>query len=132
MATKYPTPDRASHRPNLAKTPENEVLDLAWNVGHLSDGRPYRVEAWAQDQITLWTFFMSTKGIEHLTRAEFAELLVREGLVAFTSSKRYVQAEKFMDESGKEMWSGNVVVGDTDDTFVNEAVLPLRPYARAV
>jgi hypothetical protein len=115
----------------LAKTPENEVLDLAWNVGQLSDGRPYRVEAWAQDQITLWTFFMSTEGIEQMTKPEFAELLVREGLVAFTSSKRYVQAEKFIDESGNEMWSVNVVVGDSDETFVNEPVLPLRPYARS-
>jgi hypothetical protein len=75
---------------------------------------------------------MSTKGIEHLTKPEFVELLGREGLVAFMSSKRYVQAEKFVDESGNEMWSVNVVVGDSDDTFVNEAVLPLRPYARAV
>jgi hypothetical protein len=128
----YPAPDRSSHLPNLAKTPENEVLDLAWNVGQLSDGRPYRVEAWAQDQITLWTFFMSTKGIEHLTKPEFTELLVREGLIAFTSSKRYVQAEKFVDESGNEMWSVNVVVGDTEETFVNEAMLPLRPYPRGV
>lgn len=131
MTTTYSTPDRSSHRPNLAKTPENEVLDLAWNVGQLSDGRPYRVEAWAQDQITLWTFFMSTEGIEQMTKPEFAELLVREGLVAFTSSKRYVQAEKFIDESGNEMWSVNVVVGDSDETFVNEPVLPLRPYARS-
>jgi hypothetical protein len=37
MTTTYPTPDRSSHRPNLAKTPENDVLDLVWNVGHLSD-----------------------------------------------------------------------------------------------
>lgn len=123
----YPQPDRSNQTPNRAKTPENDVLDIGWNEGVLSDGRPYRVECWAQDQTTFLTYFFSTHGLENVTDARFAELLVREGLLRFTGSQRYVAARTLKDASGNAMWSVNVVIGDDEDTFVADRG-PLRSY----
>jgi hypothetical protein len=33
--------------PNIEKNPENDVLDIGWAEGNLSDGWPYRMECWA-------------------------------------------------------------------------------------
>ena len=125
----YPKPDRSDQTPNAVKTPENDVLDIGWNEGVLSDGRPYRVECWAQDQVTSLTYFFSTHGLETMTNAQFAELLVREGLLQFTSSQRYVAARPLKDASANAMWSVNVVLGDDEQTFVDDRV-PLRRYAK--
>jgi hypothetical protein len=103
------------------------VIDIGWDEGILSDGRRYRVECWAQDQVTSLTYFFSTRGLENMTNAQFAELLVREGLVQFMSSERYVAALPLKDARGSDMWSVNVVVGDDEKTFVR-AQRPLRPY----
>lgn len=83
-----PKPDRSGTRPNLAKTAETPVLDLGWNEGFLSDTRPYRVEAWAEDQVRSITVFMSTNGIENYTNAQFADLLEREELIAYHPGRR--------------------------------------------
>jgi len=50
-----------------------------------------------------------------------------EGLLRFTSSKRYVAALPLTDASANDMWSVNVVVGDEDETFVSDD-RPLRSY----
>lgn len=40
----YPKPNRSDFKPNLKRTHKNDVLDIGWNEGVLSDGRPYRRE----------------------------------------------------------------------------------------
>ena len=127
-----PKPDRSDTSPNLAKTAENPVLDLGWNEGILSDSRPYRVEAWAEDQISSLTFFMSTNGIEIYSNAQFADLLEREQLVAYRNGRRRsAYAMPFTDASGNSVWSVNVVTGDDGESFV-DVLTALRPYARGV
>src|SRR5919108_979088 len=111
----YPKPDRSAFQPNFVKTPENDVLDIGWNEGQLTDGRPYRMEFWCQDQVSVLTYFFSTKGLENATNAELKALLVREGLVSFVSDRQYVSGAQLTDASGHEMWSVNVVVGDDAD-----------------
>jgi hypothetical protein len=45
------------------------------------DGRPYRLECWLTYlRQKMWTFFMSTRGIEHYTDDDFEAVLVHEGL----------------------------------------------------
>ena len=124
-----PKPDRSDTSPNLAKTAENPVLDLGWNEGILSDSRPYRVEAWAEDQISSLTFFMSTSGIENYSNAQFADLLEREQLVAYhPGRRRSAYAMPYTDASGNSVWSVNVVTGDDDESLV-DVIVALRPYA---
>jgi len=123
----YPRPDRSGHSPNLVKTEANPALDIGWEEGVLSDGRPFRAECWAEDGVTSLTFFVSTIGLETTSNREFAQLLETEGLLRFAGEKRYVAARPLTDASGHDMWSVNVVVGDEENTFVVDQ-LHLRPY----
>lgn len=109
--------------PNFTKTAENDVLDVGWYEGTFSDGRPFRTECWCQDQVTMITFFFSTIDLENASQGEIAGLLVSENLVRFNSDKRYLAARRFVDPSGNEMWSINIVVGDGETVFLEDRVL---------
>lgn len=125
----HPKPDRSDQTPNFVKTEENEALDIGWNEGFLSDGRPYRVECWAESQITMLTFFFSTGGMENLSDATFQKLLTSEGLVQFISDKPHIAAMPTTDASGNSMWSVNVVIG-TEDELVAKDSVNLREYEK--
>lgn len=71
----HPKPDRSNYAPNRVKTPDNDQIDIGWNEGFLSDGRPYRLECWAQDQFTCVTVFMSTEGLETYANEQLVEML---------------------------------------------------------
>ena len=122
----YYAPDRSDQIRNFSKA-EGDDLDIGWNDGVLSDGRPYRVEGWAADQITLLTFFFSTAQIETYTDAQFIKLLEDEGLIEFSSDQKYVAGEIVEDASGNQMWSVNVVIADENNEFTKDSV-SLKPY----
>ncbi|OPY75558.1 MAG: hypothetical protein A4E63_00295 [Syntrophorhabdus sp. PtaU1.Bin050] len=122
----YPRPNRANHKPNLDLSPDKEYQDIGWSGGKLSDGRPFRVEYWCWEGVSVLTYFMSTKGIENATDNYFRELLVDEGLLTFAKQPT-LKAKKIKDASGNEMWSINVAVGDYDELFVKETLF-IRHY----
>jgi hypothetical protein len=76
----YPKPDRSDQKPSLVKTPENDVIDIGWNEGVLSDGRPLPRRVLAQEQVTSLTSFFSTHGLEDITNAQFGDFLVHRSL----------------------------------------------------
>jgi hypothetical protein len=117
---RYAGPNRSSFQPNFVKTAENDVLDLGWGEGVLSDGRPFRIECWCQDQVTMLTYFLSTEGLQGATNESLGRFLVKEGLLEFRGSEKYVAASKIFDDSGNEMWAINVVVGDEDKTYIKD------------
>ena len=122
MGNEYPRPDRSGYTPNFVKTPENEVLDIGWQEGVLTDGRPFRAELWVQDNITSVTFFFSSAGLEERTREDFIRLVQDEGLQNFKSAnddQRFLYARKIIDHAGNEMWSINVIVGDEADQYTD-------------
>ena len=128
MAKTYPKPDRSDFTPNFQKTDENDVIDIGWTEGELSDGRPFRLEMWAQDQMTMLTFFFSTLQLS-LSEKAWADLLEREELIRFTSELRSVGLRQLSDAGGKPIWSVTVVIGDEDSTFV-ESDITLKRYAK--
>lgn len=132
-AIHYPKPDRSNYVPNFRKTIENDQLDIGWNEGVLSDGRPFRLEAWALDGMTSLTYFFSTLGMEKLSsRDEFADLLEREGLIRYRDpAKRSAYAREIVDGAGNPMWSLNVVIGLEDELYA-EDTLPIRPWPDAL
>jgi hypothetical protein len=75
---------------NFVKSEENEALDLGWSEGFLSDSRPYRVECWAENQVTMLTIFFSTGGMENYSDLMFKELLSKENLVQFVTDNPHV------------------------------------------
>ena len=125
----YPKPDRSDQTPNFVKSAENDALDIGWNEGNLSDGRPYHIECWAVNQITMLTFFFSTSGIEKYTETMLKELLVEERLVQFIKKDAPVKVMHYIDASGNEMWSVNVGIGTEDELFAND-LISLRAYEK--
>ena len=58
MDLKYPRPDRSDFRPNFEKTLENDVLDIGWAEGILSDGigssgRRQHLRSWRSDALSV-------------------------------------------------------------------------------
>ncbi|NOX85025.1 MAG: hypothetical protein GXO86_03515 [Chlorobi bacterium] len=125
---KYPKPDRSDYTPNFVKD-DYEQVDIGWNEGVLFDGRPYRVEGWFMDHITMVTYFFSTKGMENYTDDMFAELLTKEGLIEILSEENPIEADIITDAAGNEMWSVNVAIG-TDDKQYARDFTPLNSYKR--
>lgn len=124
----YPVPNRTNHKPNLSLSPDRDYLDVGFSTGVLSDGRPFRVEYWYWEEVSILTYFMSTADIENVTESYFKELLVDEGLLTFERKEPVVKAKKVRDASGNEMWSINVAVGDQDELFVS-GELSIKRYS---
>ena len=125
----HPKPDRSGYTPNFLGTAGNPGVDIGWNEGLLSDGRPYRVECWAEDGITMLTFFVPAEGLEAYGDAGLEALLVREGLVELERPGEAFRVMRLTDPSGNRLLSLNVVVGNGDDLYVGRSVA-LRPYPR--
>ncbi len=144
----FPSHDRA---PNKTKTDELPFVDIGWNIGVLSNGTPFRVECWAEDNITMLTFFIPVAGAKGADPTPFEKplededlisllcqgsqniyferLLEEEGLISFLSEKRHVSARPFKDYAGVDVWSVNVIVGDEDTLYTDDRV-PLRPWKK--
>jgi hypothetical protein len=129
MMPRYPKPDRSDQKPNFMKSEENDAIDIGWQEGILSDGRPYRAEAWCQDQVTFLTIFLSAIDLENARDADFLVLLENERLVHFKDATGYPYARKVKDASGNEVWAITMVVGFDEQTFLEDNI-PLRPYSR--
>ena len=70
----FPAPDRSDFTPNAHRdAPILPEGDLGASVGVFRDGRPYRIESWFTEGITLMTIFFSTRGIEQASPAEVLE-----------------------------------------------------------
>lgn len=122
----YPRPYFPNFRPNLVKTEENEALDLGWSEGEFSDGRPYRLDFWCEDQISYLTYYFSTLGLKAQTSQEIRNFLVREGLT-FATDQEYIEGHRFVDAAGNEMWTVTVVLGDENTTYVKEVCRRPQP-----
>ena len=126
----YPKPDRSDQIRNFVKSEENEAIDVGWNEGSLSDDRQYHVECWAEDQITMLTFFFSTVGIEKYSEKMLKDLLVEEKLVQFIKNDAPLSTMHITDAGGNELWSVNVVIGTEDELFAND-LISLRAYEKS-
>src|SRR5213592_4023043 len=114
----HPRPDRSGYQPNFRKTEDDPSVDIGWNEGVMSDGRPYRAECWAEDGITMLTFFFSARGLEDRAEGELATLLTREGLVELMEPRRELGLMRITDSAGNDLWSINVAVGSGDDVYI--------------
>jgi hypothetical protein len=126
-AAGYPKPDRSRFVPNRVKTEANDTLDIGWAEGIMRDGRPWRAEAWCQDQVTFLTFFFSSLGLGRATDADLAARLTAEDLVTFVDEDGQVEGRRAKDDAGQRVWEVVVVVGDDDELYVSSSP-KLRPY----
>lgn len=127
---RFPKPDRSDFIPNFTKTLENDVIDIGWAEGVVAHGAPFRMECWAQDQLTCLTIFCSSIGIEGMTKEQLANWIEAEGLVRYLKPETYhgASGKRITDPAGNRLWSINLVVGNEEDTLVES--LPLQPYSK--
>lgn len=124
----YPKPDRSDFRPNLEKADIDDVLDLGLGEGVMSDGRPFRVECWAQHGATLLTFFFSAVDMDGAGDDELLCRLLAEGLLQIVRNREpLVRAERVVDVAGNELWSVNVVIGGDEGIRMRDCH-PLQRY----
>src|SRR5690348_2298215 len=120
-------PNRSKQRVRRKKD-DDGVIDIGWCEGVLSDGRGFRAELWAQDQIDMLTIFFSAEGLADLDQQGLQALVVREQLVAFVdAATTFCEGRKYVDDAGNELWSVNIVVGADRGTYVGDTV-PFFPY----
>ena len=115
----FHVPDRSDITPNFSPTDENDVVDVGWCNGVLSEGRPYRAEFWVQDQLTLVTFLFSTSGIENYSNEQHSHFLEAENLIKFRGDKRSVGSMAIRDASDNEMWSITACIHDTSEIYAD-------------
>ena len=125
----YPAPDRSDHLPNR---PGQQFIDIGWNEGVMSDGRPYRAEGWSEEEMVKVTVYFSAVGFEGAGGSELIELNEREGIVEFApGEERQVSGRKLTDAYGNELWAIEVVVDDDGLGLVSGgAGLHLLPYPK--
>ena len=129
LQPKYPIPDRSKQTIHSKKA-EDGVIDIGWCEGVLSDGRTFRAEMWAQDQISMLTIFFSRVEFEEAGAATVAELVESQGLVEFRkAARKHYEVVKVNDDAGNPMWSVNVTVGGEDETYLENSV-PIFPYSK--
>jgi hypothetical protein len=84
---KFPKPDRSAFQPNPNISDQNPELDIGWGKGRFADERPYRGEFWTKDQESFLIFFFSIIGLEEMSKEDFPDYLVKEGLIKFIGQK---------------------------------------------
>ncbi len=125
---KFPIPNRTK-QPIRHKKDEDGVVDVGWCEGLLSDGRAFRIEMWAQDNISMLTVFFSIVGLEHLEEDAMKNFLEEERLFIFNKNgPAFWATNLWLDDGGNQLWSVNVVVGDDDASHINSSV-PIFPYS---
>lgn len=123
---KYIKADRSNFKPNFVKKDSNDQIDIGYTEGVFTDGRPYRTEFWAANQISYLTYYFSSADIESMTANDLKEYLISEHVIKFHDtefqSSGYtginIDAKKKLDASGNELWEVTVIVGDEDGTYI--------------
>lgn len=126
----FPKPDRSDYTVNQTKSADNDHIDIGWAEGVLRDGRPFRLEIWAQDQITFLTVFLSSLGLEDAPSDYLYFLLARDSVMAFSGEKfASPDAWVVVDAAGNEMWCVSDVIG-VDDSPARYVTMPIYGYSQ--
>ena len=129
LQPKFPVPDRSKQPVRRVKNEEGEI-DIGWCDGVLSDGRAFRAEMWAQDQISVLTIYFSVADFPDMDDTEMKRFVETERLCKFKDgSPQHCSASKITDDAGNHMWSVNVAVGNDEGTFISDSV-PIYPYSK--
>lgn len=103
------------------------VTKVGWARGRLSGGDGFRLECWAEDGLTMLTYYFPIDAVEEKRPSDFGDFLEEEGLLRFVGERRYVEARRWTDAADRRWWTVNLVTGDESATYVDDFV-PLRPY----
>ena len=121
-----PFMDRTCQTP--ARNEYGEV-NIGWNAGLLKDGRPYFVECWAVDHITMLTFYFAVKETGKETPEEIKNVLLDSGYFKY---KDYDQGLPEVNTFGipgeSEFYSIGITVGVDEEPEMIEGA-PIIPWS---
>jgi len=101
---------------------DDKEVNIGWNTGLLGADRPYFMEAWASNGITMLTYFVSAAGIENATTGDLVKMLTDAHLFCLLDPENpRTSVMKFEDDHGNVFFSINVTAGTEDDLYVEGA-----------
>ena len=128
LQPKFPIPF-LDHNKSEPQNDDEGITEIGWCDGVLADGRPFRAEMWAQDQVSMLTIFFSEVGLEQHDQDVLRKLVEAEGLITFAAQPSCIfESSIIKDDAGNRMWSVNIPVGDEDHTFLVGSV-PIFRYS---
>ena len=108
-----PMIDHTEEMPERNEYGENNI---GWNAGLLEETRPYFVECWAVDQISMLTIYVSAKEIEKKTAKELEQWLQDVGYFRYRDDKYSpAKVETIKDPDGNEFFVISIAVGIEDE-----------------
>lgn len=101
---------------------DDKEVNIGWNTGLLGADRPYFMEAWASNGVTMLTYFVSAEGIENATTGDLVKMLTDAHLFCLLDPENpRTSVMKFEDDHGNVFFSINVTAGTEDDLYVEGA-----------
>ena len=92
--------------------------NLGWNAGIINGNRPWFVECWDWEGLTMLTFYISSEGLENLSAEDLSEMLQETGYYRENDPVRKHEVQTFNDRSGNGFYSLTVRVSYGEDVFI--------------
>ena len=92
--------------------------NIGWYASTIDGVRPFFVECWAMDGITMLTIYVSTKDFEGKTATELTEIFRRIGYLRITNNEYQPKAVIVTDDHQNTFYALNILVGDEDAVYI--------------
>ena len=117
------------HKEEVPARNEYGEHNIGWNAGLLEENRPFFVECWAVDQMTMLTICVSARGIEEKSPEEMDQWFQNVGYYSYKGEKKHpAHIEKVRYPNGEEYFINNLLVGAEDEPAqINGA--PILPWS---
>lgn len=108
---------------------DDKEVNIGWDTGLLGPDRPYFLECWATNGITMLTYFVSAIGMEDASTEDLVKLLTDARLFRLLDPEHpRTSVMKFEDDRGNVFFSINVTVGIEDETYIEGgSIFPFGP-----
>ena len=105
------------HTDQMPGRNEYDEVNIGWYAGMMDEKRPFFVECWATDGITMITLFVSTTGIEDKTPEEIDQWFQDIGYYSYKEAGHNPpRVDKCIyKRDGNEYYTVNVCVGVEDE-----------------
>ena len=119
---------------HTGQTPErNEYgeVNIGWNAGLLEENRPFFVECWTVDHITMLTIYVSAKGIENKTPDELDRWFQDIAYYSYRDTGEDYgppEVRTFTNPQKDEFFSINIGVGVDEEPALIEGAL-IKPWS---
>ncbi len=94
----------------------NDSVVLGGDMTKLRDGRPVKIQVWAESGYTFVSYYLSKVNLENHTKDELIKYLTFQGIKIHSNEKRKTSIKEYKDINRHECWSITLTVGKSDDS----------------